>query len=381
MCSSDLHHAGEKLFVDYAGQTVPIVDRETGEFREAQVFVATLGASNYTFAEATWGQTLAEWCASHVRAFRFFGGVPALVVPDNLKSAVTRPCRYDPQLNPSYQALAEHYGVAVMPARVRAPRDKAKVEAGVLFVERWILAALRHQTFFSLAQLNSAIAELLERLNARAFRKLPGCRRTLFEQLDAPALGPLPARPFVFSDFKPARVNIDYHVEFEGHYYSVPYALVRREVMVRYTVSTVEVLHAGERVAAHARSSRRGAHTTLAEHMPPAHRAVSEWTPERLVRWGEKCGPATAEMVRTIITTRAHPQQGYRASLGVLRLTNSYGEARVEAACRRALLLGAHSYRSVASILKRRLDERDVDDTENTTPLTHDNVRGPTYYQ
>lgn len=374
------HRAGEKLFVDYAGHTIPIVERDTGEFREAQIFVATLGASNFTFAEATWGQTLPEWCASHVRAFDYIGGVPALVVPDNLKSAVTRACRYDPELNPSYQALAEHYGVAVMPARVRAPRDKAKVEAGVQFVERWILAALRHQTFFSLAELNAAIAALLQRLNARAFRKLAGSRRTLFEQLDAPALGTLPAMAFVFSDFKPARVNIDYHIELDGHYYSVPYALVRREVMLRYTASTVEVLHAGERVAVHARSHRRGAHTTVAEHMAPAHRAVGEWTPERLVRWAEKCGPAVAELVRTIINERAHPQQGYRACLGILRLANSYGEARLDTACQRALLLGAHSYRSVASILKRRLDERDAEPTD-AAPIAHHNVRGPGYYQ
>ncbi len=377
------HRAGEKLFVDYAGQTVPIIDQRTGELREAQVFVAVLGASNYTYAEATWTQGLSDWCASHVRAFRFIGGVPELLVPDNLKSAVTRPCRYDPDSNPTYHDLASHYGVAVFPTRVRRPRDKAKVEVGVQLVERWILAVLRHRTFFSLTELNTEIGALVERLNARPFRKLPGSRRSAFEQIDAPALRALPVEPYVFSEWKKARVHIDYHVELDGHYYSVPHALVRRQVYLSYTADTVEVLHRGERVASHRRSAIKGRHTTAPEHMPEAHRQMGDWTPERLVRWAEKTGPATAALISTVMRERRHPQQAYRACLGILRLGKHYGDARLEAACRRALTLGTHRYRSIASILERRLDEAPTTlelDLDTAAPLEHDNIRGADYY-
>ena len=265
------HRAGEKLFVDYAGQTVPVVVRETGGVRQAQVFVAVLGASSYTFAEATWTQTLQDWTASHVRAFEFIGGCPELVVPDNLRSGVSRAHRYEPDLNPTYHDLARHYGVAVLPARVRRPRDKAKAEVAVQVVERWILAALRHRTFFSLVELNAAIAELLERLNTRPFRKLPGSRRSQFELLDRPALRPLPDSPYVFAEWKAVRVSMDYHVEVDGHYYSVPHALVRRQLDVRLTARTVECFHRGQRVASHVRSPAKGRHTTAAEHMPEKH--------------------------------------------------------------------------------------------------------------
>ena len=377
------HRAGERLFVDYAGQTVAVVDRRTGELREAQVFVAVLGASSYTYAEATWTQGLTDWCASHVRTFRFLGGVPELLVPDNLKSAVSRTCRYDPDTNPTYHDLASHYGVAVFPARVRRPRDKAKAEVGVQVVERWILAALRKRTFFSLVELNAEIARLLERLNARPFRKLPGSRRSAFEQLDAPALRPLPAEPYRFSEWKKARVHIDYHVELDGHYYSVPHALVRREVTLRYSADTVEVLHRGERVASHRRSPMKGRHTTAPEHMPEAHRQMGEWTPERLVGWAQKTGPATATLVATVMRERRHPQQAYRTCLGILRLGKHYGDARLEAACRRALTLGTHRYRSIASILEHRLDQAPTTlelDLEAAAPLEHDNIRGAAYY-
>ncbi len=375
------HRAGEKLFVDYAGHTVAVVDRVTGEVREAQIFVAALGASSYSYAEATWTQGLADWVGAHVRLFRFLGGVPEVVVPDNLRSAVSRACRYDPDTNPTYDDLASHYDVAVIPARTGRPRDKAKVEVAVQLVERWILAALRKRTFFCLAELNAAIAELLDRLNHRPFRKLPGTRRSLFEQLDAPALRALPATPYVFSQWKAVRVHIDYHVEFEGHYYSVPYRLVRKQLMLRYTASTVELLHRGERVASHARSAIKGRHTTVPEHMPEAHRAMGEWTPQRLTRWAESIGPATGTLIAAVIRERKHPQQAYRACLGILRLGKSYGDPRLEAACRRALLLGAHRYRSVESILRHRLDEQsESTTTETTTPIAHDNIRGADYY-
>ena len=374
------HRAGEKTFVDYAGHTVGVVERETGELREAQIFVAVLGASSYTYAEATWTQTLPDWVASHVRAFEFYGGCSELLIPDNLRSAVSRAHRYEPDINPTYHDLARHYGVAVLPARVRKPRDKAKAEVGVQVVERWVLAALRHRTFFSLVELNAAIAKLLERLNNRPFRKLPGSRRTLFEQLDRPALRPLRAERYVFAQWKKARVNIDYHVEVARHYYSVPHALVGREVDVRLTATTVECLHRGQRVASHVRSALKGRHTTADEHMPEKHRKMGQWSPERFRRWASTIGPNTATLIETVLRSRRHPQQAFRSCLGILRLVHSYGEDRLEAAAGRAVALGAHSYRSVESILNHRLDQRPSEQIELALPIEHDNIRGASYY-
>ena len=375
------HRAGEKLFVDYAGQTAAVVDPETGAVRAAQVFVAVLGASSYTFAEATWTQTLADWTASHVRAFEFFGGCPEIVVPDNLRSGVRRAHRYEPDLNPTYSDLARHYGVAVLPARVRRPRDKAKAEVAVQVVERWILAALRHRTFFSLAELNMAVTALLERLNTRPFRKLEGSRRAQFERLDRPALRPLPASPYVFAEWKTVRVHIDYHVEVGGHYYSVPHALVRRQLDARVTARTVECFHRGQRVASHVRSARRGRHTTAPEHMPEQHRQMGEWPPERFLRQAGRIGPSTAALVAAVLKARRHPQQAFRSCLGLLRLAKCHGDARMEAAAARALAIGSYSYRSVESILKHRLDEAGAAPTEPAAPVEHDNLRGPLYYQ
>ena len=375
------HRAGEKLFVDYAGQTVEVVDRRTGEVRQAQIFVAVLGASNYTYAEATWTQQLPDWIGSHVRTFQFFGGVPELAVPDNLRSGVTKAHRYEPDLNPTYMDLASHYGVAVLPARVRKPRDKAKAEAGVLLVERWILAALRNRTFFSLQEVNREIARLLERLNARPFKKLPGSRQELFEQLDRPALRPLPEQPYELAEWKKVRVNIDYHVEVDGHYYSVPYQLVRKSLEARYSERTVECFHKGQRVASHVRSHLKGRHTTVAEHMPASHRSYAEWTPQRLIRWAEKTGPAAASVVQSILERRAHPQQGFRSALGIMRLGKSFGEERLEAACRRALTLGACSYKSIASILRQGLDRRALPEQQDLDlGIEHANIRGSEYY-
>ncbi len=374
------HRAGETLFVDYAGQTVPIVDRHTGETQEAQVFVAVLGASSYTYAEATWTQSLPDWVGSHQRAFAHLGGVPENVVPDNLKSGVTTPHRYEPDLNPTYAEMAAHYGVAILPARVAKPRDKAKVEAGVQIVERWVLAWLCNQTFFSLDELNDAIAELLTALNERPFKKLPGSRRALFEKLDRPALMPLPAQPYVFGTWKKARVHIDYHVELDGHYYSVPYQLVKTQIEARLTAHTVEIFHRGKRVASHRRAYKHG-HTTIAMHMPRPHREYAEWTPQRLVAWANKTGPATAALITHILERRRHPQQGFRSCLGILRLGKHYGDARLEAACLRALRIGATTFKSVESILKHNLDLQPLPDAaQPDLPLAHDNVRGPEYY-
>jgi transposase len=367
------HRAGEKLFVDYAGPTVEVIDRKTGEVREAQIFVCVLGASNYTYAEATWTQQLPDWIGSHVRAFRFFGGVPEILVPDNLTSGVTRPHRYEPLPNATYRDMAAHFGCAIIPARVRRPRDKAKVEAGVLLVERWILARLRHRKFFSLIELNVAIAEALEALNARPFKKLEGSRRSLFEALDRPALKSLPTSPYEFGEWSTARVHIDYHVEVERHYYSVPYQLFGQKLDVWCTARVVEMYGKGVRVASHVRTEKKGGFTTLKEHMPPSHRAHAEWTPERLVGWARKTGESTAGMAAVILESRAHPQQGFRSCLGLISLGKKHGADRLEAACRRALEIGASSYRSVESILKNGLERRDLalraNVAETPTPL------------
>jgi transposase len=375
------HRAGEKLFVDYAGQTVPVVNRETGELREAQIFVAVLGASNYTFAEATWTQSLPDWCASHVRALRFLGGAPELVVPDNLRAAVTQPHRYEPDTNPTYQDLAEHYGIAILPARVRRPRDKAKVEVGVQLVERWILATLRNRTFFSLAELNAAIAELLKRLNERPFNKLPGSRHSVFESLDQPALKPLPSEPYVYAQWKKVRVHIDYHIELDRHYYSVPFTLTGKQLHARFSAATVELFHRGARVASHPRSHQSGRHTTCSEHMPEKHRRMGKWSPERFIQWAEKSGPATAKLITNVLSARRHPEQSYRSCLGILRLAKTYGDKRLEAACQRALTLGTYAVRSIESILKHRLDQQPLGEPQELAlPLDHDNIRGPSYY-
>ena len=376
-----IHVAGEKLFVDFAGDTVPVFDVPSGEVRAAHIFVAVLGASNYTFAQARWSEGLADWTAAHVDGFAFLGGVPALVVCDNLKAGVTVACRYEPGINRTYQDLATHYGTAILPARVRKPRDKAKVEVAVLIVERWILARLRHRRFFSLAELNAAIAELLAALNARPMRKIGASRRQLFETIDAPALAPLPAEPYEYAEWKKARVAPDYHIELAGHFYSVPSGLIRQTVEARTTETTVEVFHKGRRVAAHVRSSLRNRHTTVPEHMPSAHRRYAEWTPARLTREAARIGPATVQLIETILRAKPHPEQGFRAGLGILRLAKSYGDIRLEAACLRGLSIGASTYGSIASILKNGLDKAfHADAAAAAEPIRHGNIRGRGYY-
>ena len=377
-----VHPGGERLFVDYAGQTVPVVDPASGEIRRAQVFVAVLGASNYTYACATWQQTAADWVGAIIAALEFFGGTPRLLVPDQPRALIANPDAYEPVTARLMQELGEHYGVAVLPARPGRPQDKAKVEVGVQVVERWILARLRHQRFFTLVELNRAIARLLADLNQRPFKRLPGCRRSAFEALDAPALKPLPAAAMVLAQFKPARVNIDYHVAFEGHYYSVPHQHVGAVVELRVTAKTVEVLLRRQRIAAHVRSAQVGGFTTVAEHMPASHRAHLQWTPAKLIAWGERIGAATAGVVRWQMERRAHPEQGYRACLGLMRLAREFGDDRLEAACARAHSIRAPNYRSVKSILACGLDRQGSSLLGGpTAPMPqHDNVRGPGYY-
>lgn len=374
------HKAGEKLFVDYAGPKVQITDGGGG-YSEASIFIAVMGASSYTYAEATARQDLNSWVESHIRTFEFLGGCPEIVVPDNLKAGVIRPCRYEPDLNATYAEMAAHYGVAVIPTRPRKPRDKAKVESGVLVVERWILAALRHRTFFSIAELNAAIRELVERLNQRPFRKLPGCRGELFATLDQPVLRPLPAERYSLAEWKPARVNIDYHVELDHHFYSVPYSLIRKKVELRYDDSTVEVFHQGVRVASHARSYKPGAATTVEGHRPECHRRYLEWTPSRLLEWAARAGRATQEVADSILKSPRHPEQSYRCCLGLIRLGDRYGQHRLEAACARALKFQACSYKKVKSILENGLDRHvDGEAAQSLEPLVHDNIRGADYF-
>ena len=376
-----VHIAGEKLFVDYAGSTVPIVDASTGEISQAQIFVATLGASNYTFACATPRQTTEDWISAQVLALEFIGGAPRLIVPDQTRALIKTPHRYDPEPNRTYEEFAKHYGCAVLAARPAHPRDKPKVEGSVLLVQRWILARLRNRRFFSLLDLNRAITELLLDLNNRPFKKLPGCRRSAFLGIDAPALKPLPQARFVISRCKAAKVNIDYHVEFEGHYYSVPHRLVGAKVELRITGLLLECFASNQRVAGHPVSSVRGAFTTTPDHMPASHRAHLEWTPAKLITWGQRIGVSTAAVVTWQLERRPHPEQGYRACLGLLALVRRYSAERLEAACTRAMAIRAPNLRSVTNILKSGLDRQPSLFAATDSPVVlHDNVRGPDYY-
>jgi transposase len=376
------HPAGERMFVDYAGQTVDVIDGSSGEIRQAQIFVAAMGASNYTYAEATWTQSLPDWIGAHIRALAFMGGVPAQLVPDNPKVGVDRANWYEPGLNRTYLDLATHYRTAILPTRPRKPRDKAKVEVAVLVVERWILARLRNRRFFSLTELNQAIAALVADLNRRPMRRLGVSRRELFLELDCPALKPLPAEPYEYAQWRVRRVGLDYHVDIDGHYYSVPHRLIRQQLDARITERTIELFDKGERVAVHLRGGGRGRHTTIAEHMPSAHRRYAEWTIERICADAAAIGPSTAKLTALILESRPHPEQGYRACIGILRLARHYGADRLEAACDRGLDIGARSYGSIQSILKHGLDRRPPPRpaAQGERLPDHPNIRGPRYY-
>jgi transposase len=376
-----VHVAGDKLFVDYSGKKPHLVDPETGEVVEVELFVAVLGASNFTYAEVTRTQRGPDFIASHVRTLEYLGGVPAALVPDQLKSGVTRACRYEPEVQRTYEDLARHYGTTVLPARPRRPRDKAKVEVGVQIVQRWILGRLRNEIFHSLAAMNARIRELLVDLNARTMRRYGKSRRELFEAIERSALRPLAKTRFAYVDWAKARVNLDYHVAVDGHLYSVPHRLVHQEVEARLTATSVEILHKRQCVAIHPRSHVQGGFSTIAEHMPSSHRAHAEWTPSRILSWANKVGVATHDLCAVILESRPHPEQGFRSCLGILRLAKRYGDARLDAACARALRAGARSYRHVDSILKHGLDRLAVNDAETrTAPITHENVRGRGFY-
>jgi transposase len=375
------HFAGEKMFVDYAGRTVPIYGYGGQVAFQAHLFISAMGASGCAYAEATRSETLPDWLGSHVRALEFYGVAPTIIVPDNPKVGVTRADRYEPDLQRSYEEMAGHYRCVVIPARPYRPKDKSRVELSVLLTYRWILARLRHQRFLSLDDLNAAIRPLLTLLNDRPFQRLPGSRRSVFEALDRPAMRALPAASYVFAEWKELTVAFDYHVDVDGHYYSVPHALVGYTAWARFSAASVEVFFRSERVATHARSYQRGVHTTIAEHMPKSHRAHAEWSPRRLIQWGESIGPNTGAVVEHLLRSKPHPEQGYRACLGLLSLSREYGEARLEAASALAMRLSSPTRKSVKSILESGRDQPRA----QTEPLAldmpaHGNVRGPGYY-
>jgi len=372
-----VHTAGERVFVDFAGHSMEVIDDLTGEVRRAEVFVAVLGASSYTYAEATWTQSLPDWIATHVNLLAFIGGVPRQIVSDNLRAGITRACFYEPLVNRTYADMAAHYGTAVIPARPYKPRDKAKVEVGVQVVQRWILARLRNRRFFSLGELNRAIRELVTQLNERPMRGWGASRRALFEQIDRPALLPLPSGSYEYAEWKRCRVNLDYHVEIGKHFYSVPFRLLREEVEARIAAKTVEIFHRGKLVAAHLRSLRAHRPTTVVDHMPSSHRRYRDWTHERILREAAAIGDDTSALVEIILRSRPHPEQGFRSGIGILRLAKQYDAERLDAACARALALGTRSYASVAAILKNRQEAKA---TEQQPSLLHENIRGSDYY-
>ena len=375
------HAAGERMFVDYSGTRMAVIDPTTGAARPAEIFIAVMGASNMTYVEASWSQALPDWIGAHTHAFAAFGAVPTLVVSDNLKSGVIRACFYEPEINRSYAEMVAHYGTAILPARPYKPRDKAKVEGAVLLVQRWIIARLRNRQFFSLEELNAAIRDEVARLNARVSRHLGASRQQLFETLDRPAMQPLPPEPFTHADWRHTTVGLDYHVRLEGHHYSVPHDLLRQKLWARLTASTVEIFRAGKRVACHRRAAPgdTGA-TTLNEHRPASHRRHAETTPDQLRERAARIGPATAILIDVILRDRPHPEQGFRSCLGILRLARSYAPERVEAACDRALAINTRTMASVKSILINRLDGRPPDRPAEATPITHANIRGAKFF-
>tara|TARA_B100001059_G_scaffold235209_1_gene280110 strand:+ start:188 stop:1735 length:1548 start_codon:yes stop_codon:yes gene_type:complete len=376
------HKAGEKLFIDYCGPTITLINPDTGEFRTAQIFVAVLGASNYTFAEATLSQKLEDWIMSHKRAFDFFGGVPDLLIPDNLKSGTTRACKYDPDLNPTYQQMAAHYNVTILPARPLRPKDKAKAENGVLIVERWIMAVLRHDVFYSLAQLNQRIKVLLTRLNTKPFQKIPSDRLSLFKAIDLPSLKPLPMIGYQYTYIKKVTVNIDYHIEVEKHYYSVPYGLIKRKLEAHISEDSVTLYFQGQCVAQHLRAERIGGHSTKTEHMPKSHQDYAKWSPERFCQWASQLGESVLEWIEYQLASKAHPQQSYRVCLGLLTLNNKYPKERLNAACRRGLDTGAYRLKNIKAILANNLDQQtqQPEQPDLLETISHDNVRGENYY-
>lgn len=371
------HKAGDKVFSDFAGKTLMITNPDTNQTKPAYLFVTALGASNFIYADLFWDQSVASWCNGHAGAFEYYGGCPKFCVPDNPKPVVTKPCPYEPDVNPNFAQMAAHYDIVVIPARVRRPKDKAAVEAAVGLTTRWVLAVLRKRTFFSLAEARAAVRELVNKLNDRPFKKVPGSRRSLFESIERAALKPLPPVRYEYADFKNASVNIDYHIEYDKHFYSVPCQLRGEVLEVRATATTIEIFRKGKRIVAHPRSFVVNKATTLNEHRPKSHQQYGDWAPERLINWARKIGPSTTALVETIMTRQKYPELGYRSCLGILRLSKKFPEERLEAACHRALAIRGLCYKSVKSILDSNLDQRPLPEKPHQLAIVHSNIRGP----
>lgn len=370
------HRAGEKAFSDFAGSTLPVTNPHTGEVTQAHVFVCALGASSYTYAEAFWSENSEAWCTGHANAFKYFGGAVEIIVPDNPKPVIGKACPYEPDVHPDFLHMASHFDAVVIPARVRKPRDKAKVEAAVRVATMWIIAVLRDREFFSLAELNAAIAELLEVLNNRPFKKLPGSRRSAFESIDLPALKALPSSTYEYTKIGWARVNLDYHISVEGYLYSVPYQYARRKIEWRLSYKTLEVFYKGRRIASHTRLWMTNRPSTVADHMPSSHRAYAEWTPARIINWASKVGPSTVQLVETIMRSRKHPEQGFRTCMGIMKLAKTEGAERLERAAERALAANALSFKSVRLIIENKVDQMPLPEKPRQLSIVHENIRG-----
>jgi transposase len=373
------HTGGEQMQVDYAGLKIPVTDPETGEISQASVFVAILPASNYIYAEAQSSENQCNWNNGHVRALEYFGGVPKIVVPDNLKTGITKPNYYEPGVNLAYQELAEYYQFAVLPARIKKPRDKGSGENGVQNVERWVIAPLRNRKFFSVHEVNQAFIEKLDRLNNKVMQAVGRTRRQEFEEIDQLNLRPLPEKPYEYTERKTATVNIDYHIEFNEHLYSVPHALIHQKVDIHATEKMVEIRHHGKSVAIHPRNFRQGRFSTLREHMPANHQFMEDINPDRLIEWGSKIGPQTATLVKATLRSRPFPEQAYRSCLGILSLAKKYDYALLEQACQSVFEAKEFSYKAVAEELIY-LQKQVAAPVIETLP-THENIRGADYYQ
>jgi len=373
------HKAGEKLFVDF-GEGLNLVDPKTGEKIPTRLFVAVWGASNYTYAAATLDEGLYSWIKVNKDALEYFDCCPKVIVPDNLKSAVSKACRYEPDINPTYAEFAAHYSVAILPARPYKPKDKAHAENGVKLAKRWILARLRNKIFYSLAELNKEILKLLDKLNERVMRKINKSRKELFEILDKPHAQLLPDNSFEFAEWKKARVNINYHISFDEHDYSVPYTYIHQEIDIRATINTVEVFYKGNRICSHQRSYKKHKYTTVKEHMPPSHQKYIEWTPERILKWSKKYGESVRELVEKIMDSKKYPEQAYKSCLGIIRLEKHFSADRLNDACNRALQYNVHSYQGVKNILKNGLDQVKQPQAVSKPPQQHENIRGAGFY-
>ena len=377
------HKGGEKLFIDYAGVKVPIINSVEGKIRGANIFVATFGASNYFYTEAHFEQTKKNWINAHVRAFEYFRGVSEILVPDNLKAGVTSPCYYEPDINATYHEMSEHYNIVVIPARVRKPKDKAAVEVCVQVIEQSILAVIRKRQYFSISQLNKDLRYYMEQINNREMKHIGKSRKELFEIVDFPNLKPLPQRDFIFTEWKKAKVGIDYHVRFDSNFYSVPYKYIHSNTDIKATERIIEVFLNGESIASHMRAYEVYNYITKEEHMPQNHQDMLKWTPKRIKDWANKIGTQTGLLISELIKSRAHPEQAYRSCLGILGLAREYDNNSLELACKRANHFGSLSYKKVKNILKSGLFQEDTEEAiiNETVSSDHSNLRGKEYYQ